>query len=70
MDTQTVLKIIEMLDKRKNMLLGWHDASLDWNHYDNRYKHQMQVLCDFRNHLQEYIESQVNQVENDMNRGD
>jgi hypothetical protein len=70
MDTQTVLKIIAMLDSRKNELIGWHDASLDLDHYDNRYKHQMQVLCDFKDHLQEYIESQVDQVENEMNRGE
>lgn len=70
MDTGTVLEIIAMLDKRIDKLIGWHDASLDWDHYDNRYKHQIQVLRDFRDYLQEYIESQVNQVENEMNRGE
>lgn len=70
MDTDTVLKIIEMLDSRKNELIGWHDASLDLDNYDNRYKHQMQVLCDFKDHLQEYIHSLQNQVENDMNKGE
>jgi hypothetical protein len=74
MDTETVLKIIEMLIVKITAL----NAHM-YEHDKAKYKQdedyfltlaERNVLEDFRNHLQEYIESQVNQVENEMNRGE
>jgi hypothetical protein len=42
--------------------------ALPWEH-DN-IRGAISELMDFRDHLQSYIESQVNQVENEMNRGE
>lgn len=66
MDAETVFRIIDMLDKQRDELKGWHDASLDWDHYDNRYKHQMQILHDFRVKLQMYIDRQVAHMETEQ----
>ena len=70
MDTGTVLEIIAMLeariDKLKNEfeITDLYGYQLDW------IQGQIIGFKDFKNHLQEYIESQVNQVENNMNRGE
>jgi hypothetical protein len=65
MDTETVLKIIEKLDSRiKTVYDVWNETG------GPVVLHRMYELENFRYALQEYIESQVNQVENEMNRGD
>lgn len=65
MDTQTVLKIIEMLDQRIKIA---HDT---WDMTgDSGALHVKNELKSFQHHLQKYIDSLQNQVENDMNRGD
>lgn len=61
MDTGTVLKIIEMLDARIERVRP-HSAKIGVT--------AVGALEDFKNHLQVYIKSQVNQVENEMNRGE
>lgn len=74
MDTETVLKIIEMLDARIAIL----NAEM-YEHDKAKYKQdedyfltlaQRDILEDFSDTLQEYIHSLQNQVENDMNRGE
>jgi len=74
MDTETVLKIIAMLDTRVAILnaqMAEHDKA--------KYKQdedyfltlaQRDVLEDFIDTLQEYIHSLQNAVENEMNRGE
>jgi hypothetical protein len=70
MDTKTVLKVIAMLDQIIEGLNKEFDNSdlygdqLDW------IQGQIIGFKEFKEHLQGFIESQVNQVENDMNRGD
>ena len=70
MDTGTVLEIIAMLEARIENIIKQeeiHDARGDemlW------YSGGVDALIDLKNHLQKYIESQVNQVENNMNRGE
>lgn len=70
MDTGTVLKIIAMLEARIDELeqefetTDLYGYQLDW------IQGQIIGFKDFKNHLQAYIESQVNQVENNMNRGE
>jgi len=61
MDTGTVLEIIAMLDKRIEEIRPWSNTIGIT---------AVGQLEDFRDYLQEYIESQVNQVENEMNRGE
>lgn len=72
MDTNTVLKIIEMLDKRLEII----DQSFEYDP-DSEVSIDMgqqvgkqEALEELRDHLQEYIHSLQNAVENDMNRGD
>lgn len=70
MDTGTVLEIIAMLEARIDELeqefetTDLYGYQLDW------LQGQIIGFKDFKNHLQVYIESQVNQVENEMNRGE
>lgn len=71
MDTDTVLQIINMLDariynispsiKEKTDFSNEFEATLNLG-----YKGQRLALREFRYHLQEYIELQVNQVENEL----
>ena len=75
MDTETVLKIISMLDNRIDKMyykvmpeIDLDSVALPWE-YDNM-RGAISELMDFRDHLQSHIESQVNQVENEMNRGE
>lgn len=81
MDTGTVLKIIEMLDKQiwdityehsdlQCFMIADNYAAAEIKEAGALYKAEKKALVDFRNHLQAYIESQVNQVENEMNRGE
>ena len=59
MDTETVLKIIAMLDTRiehYNQLSGMDDELFG----------EMWGLKSFRDHLQEFIETQVNYAENQL----
>jgi len=59
MDTETVLKIIAMLDTRiehYNQLSGMDDELFG----------EMWGLKSFRDHLQEFIEAQVNYAENTL----
>lgn len=69
MDIQTVMEIIAMLDTKIDELNKEFDNTdlygdqLDW------IQGQIIGFRDFRDHLQGFIESQVNQVENDMNGG-
>lgn len=60
MDTETVIQIIEMLDKR---IKDKHENPLA------QVSEYFELML-FRDYLQDYIGSQVNQVENDMNRGE
>lgn len=66
MDTGTVLEIIEMLEARIDTIKLNQPAPIlsDWH---NGLVHGLQG---FKEHLDKYIESQVNQVENEMNRGE
>jgi hypothetical protein len=71
MDTETVLKVIAMLD---NNLASTRDEDVklyySFSPEENRMLGRRKALEDFRDTLQGFIEAQVNQVENDMNRGD
>lgn len=70
MDTDTVLKIIAMLDARIDEVENELETT-DLLRYEAEWiQGQIIGFKDFKNHLQAYIESQVNQVENDMNRGE
>ena len=76
MNTETVLKIIAMLEREAERIY-WTDmkeSSLNPDPvFPNAYYEHvgaMKALSDFADHLQEYIESQVDQVENEMNRGE
>jgi hypothetical protein len=64
MDTETVLQIIKMLDTRIYVLfMETGEETLE--HNENRiFVAKLKILEDFKNHLQEYIELQVNQAEN------
>ena len=66
MDTETVLKIIAMIDARIDTIKLNQPVPIlnDWH---NGLVHGLQG---FKEHLDNYIESQVNQVENEMNRGE
>lgn len=81
MDTETVLKIIAMLDaKIFDVTSDYCDLELFMISHDEpaflikqakeRYQVRKKALVDFSNHLQKHIDSLQNQVENDMNRGD
>lgn len=68
MDTGTVLKIIAMIDAR-----------ISYSTMNKKDSNDMMVLSDlgaiqalkeFRDHLQDFIESEVSKVENEMNRGE
>lgn len=62
MDTETVLKIIETIENR----LTFKDLSDD-SDYTQGMRH---AFTQVKNYLEFFIESQVNQVENEMNRGE
>jgi hypothetical protein len=66
MDTETVLKTIAMLNHRIQMFENITSSMPNSPYHMGILK----AYSDFREHLQSYIESQVNQVENEMNRGE
>jgi len=68
MDTETVLKIIEMINHDIAYINGTTEVT-DPEKALFQYGGVI-ALAGFRDHLQSYIESQVNQVENEMNRGE
>lgn len=70
MDTGTVLKIIAMIDARithSHLQEEAVDARGDEHAY---YNGERDALRDIKNHLQVYIHSLQNAVENEMNRGE
>lgn len=73
MDTETVLKIIAMLEHEAEKIYWTEMKSNDDDLFPHSYHESVgafMALSRFAEHLQEYIESQVNQVENEMNRGE
>ena len=66
MDTKTVLQIIAMLDTRiaicEKFFNGETDEAFDTAHEVGKEK----ALIEFRDYLQEYIETQVNYAENTL----
>jgi hypothetical protein len=70
MDTETVLKIIAMLDARVNNLQSELDNTDPYEHIQYGIEEQMLALRNFNDHLQKYMHSLQNQVENEMNRGE
>ena len=70
MDTDTVLKIIAMIDARIAECEDFKNSdALDDSQW--RFVEGTQFgLQELSNHLQEYIHSLQNAVENDMNRGE
>ena len=77
MDTETVLKIIKVMENR----LTHDDMNLDYATDENpdfwegmpEYNFQLgyhRAFYELKNYLEFFIESQVNQAENDMNRGE
>jgi len=64
MDTETVLQIIEMLD---NNLASTRDEDVklyySFSPEENRMLGRRKALENFRDHLQEFIEAQVSQIE-------
>ena len=66
MNTETLIQVIEMLNARIDTIKLNQPVPIikDWH---NGLVHGLE---DFKEHLQEYIESQVNQVENAQNAGE
>ena len=64
MDTATVLEIIRMLDTQMHNLEQAEDI------WPEEYQFGVKQLSLFRDHLQEYIEYQVNQAENNLVNGE
>ena len=70
MDTGTVIQIIEMLDTRIENILKQEEIDdargdeIEW------YRGGADALINLKKHLQGYIHSLQNQVENEMNRGE
>jgi hypothetical protein len=77
MDTRTVLFIIKMLDEKLD-ILNKDKKAIDASSYSvlskklsiERINGATNALERLSNQLQDFIESQVNQVENEMNRGE
>jgi hypothetical protein len=73
MDTETVLKIIEMLEQRLKHRDVTIPEYLPTHQYDEVIAYAIgkrDGLNQLKNFLERCIESQVNQVENEMNRGE
>jgi hypothetical protein len=62
MDTETVLRLIKTLENR----LTFKDLSDDSDYTQGK----RDAFTHVKNYLEFFIESQVNQVENEMNRGE
>ena len=58
MDTTTVLEIIEMIQTQKDTLMN------DEVMFQEEYYGAMNALNELQGHLQDYIEAQVNAIEN------
>ena len=77
MDTETVFKIIDMLDARfKNILDEIESEESDakksylQKHIELQYlSGKCEALGELKQHLQEYIESEVSKAEDQMNEG-
>ena len=80
MDTETVFKIIAMLDAKIWNLTYEHSdlqcfmiaddySAAEIKEADALYRAEKKALVDFRDHLQEYIELQVAQAENELEGG-
>lgn len=64
LDTDTVLKIIEMIDYRLT-------ASIKAHHIDKEYfSGKIDAYDELAHHLQDYIEGLVSQAENNLNAGE
>ena len=66
MDTDTVLKLIKCMENR----LTHDDLSLEHPGPKAYVQGMRNAFTEVKNYLEMYIELQVNQVENDMNRGE
>lgn len=64
MDTTTVLEIINMLDNKLDTI-GCTIGYIEENTFDSTEKLKIQesTLSSFRNHLQSFIENEVNKIE-------
>ena len=64
MDTTTVLEIINMLDNKLDTI-GCTIGYIEENTFDSteELKIQESTLSSFRNHLQSFIENEVNKIE-------
>ena len=77
MDTETVFKIIDMLDARISNY-GLDKEVIQESGYDMVSKRQLIIktngsivaLEELKNYLQEYIESEVSKAEDQMNEGE
>lgn len=63
MDTETVLKIIEMLDNKIRQLVEESEDAVNLS-VGMVFCHEAVALIEFRDHLQECIESQLSIAEN------
>ena len=62
MDTGTVLEIIKMIDNRiSNLITEYYNEG---NLSDSEYHYRITEIADLQNHLQNFIEAQVNAIEN------
>ena len=66
MDTGTVIKIIEMIDTQKNLLINdYEDVDGHGRPTDEEHYGAMHALNELQGHLQSFIEGQLNAVENE-----
>lgn len=70
MDTETVMTIIAMLDARIENIINQEEIDDARGEEMLWYSGGVDALTALKNHLQGYIHSLQNQVENDMNRGE
>ena len=73
MDTETVLKIIEMLERRLEHRDVTIPEDIPTHQYNEVIAYAMgkrDAFNQLKNYLDFFIESEVNQVENEMNRGE
>jgi hypothetical protein len=73
MDTETVLKIIEVLENRLKHGDVTIPEDIPSHFYDEGIAYAMgkrEAFTQVKNYLEMYIDSHVNQVENEMNRGE
>lgn len=68
LDTDTVLTIIQMIDRRIDFYAKYYPINNDKD-YQIAIGKEM-ALSELQNYLQEYIEGLVTQAENNLNAGD